>query len=252
MRNSILQKIKEQVNEDRRRGRRNLLVFDLDSTLFDVSFRSQKILLEFALNPDHQTRFPKETNLLKDVIIAPTDWGIRSSIERLPFEHPPQQDFLEHVKTFWMRHFFDSKYLDHDQPYPGAVEFVRFFANQPLTDIVYLTGRDIKRMLIGTERSLQLHGFPTPGFPMSSDASQGHVKLALKPDTHISDTDFKCQWFHQIEMLRYHHIWFFENEPANIDRVMREHPSVEIIFFDSTHSGKLPTPSHLPSINSYL
>lgn len=242
MKNQFLQEIKVEAQKSLLEGHQNLLVFDLDSTLFDVSPRSQKILLDYSNEPHHQLQFPEETALLKSIKVSPTDWGIRTSVERLPFVTPPSNDFFLGIKHYWIERFFDNSYLHHDLPYAGAVEFVNHFAKNPANSIAYLTGRDMKRMLLGTEQSLSHHGFPLGP----------HISLAMKPNTDISDTEFKCQWFDKIETLNYAHIWFFENEPTNIERVASEHPKVEIVFFDSTHSGKLASPTHFPTITDYL
>lgn len=241
--NKHLLSISQLARENIRQNKKNLFVFDLDSTLFDVSKRSQQIVIDFSLDVLHRKQFPRETELLKSIKIEQTDWGIRESVERLPFAHHPPQEFYVQLKNYWMERFFDSSYLHHDEPYPGAVEFVSELAISHLNSIVYLTGRDIKRMLLGTEASLRSHNFPL---------DKKNVSLALKPDTHISDTDFKCGWFKNIELLEYQNIWLFENEPVNIEKVASEHPKVEFIFFDSTHSGKLASPTHYPIITNYL
>jgi hypothetical protein len=243
MKNPYLQKIKDQAKQTIFQGTQNLFVFDLDSTLFDVGPRIQKIIMDFAAEDAHAAKYPIETKLLKNVKVSPSDWGIRSSIEKIPFTSAPPADFFTSIRTFWMEKFFSNDYLNHDEPYDGAVEFLNHLADIPGNNIAYLTGRDVKRMLLGTEASLSQHGFPV-GAP--------NITLALKPNTEISDTDFKCDWFYQIEHLNFANIWFFENEPTNIERVAREHPQVQIIFFDSTHSGKLPSPTDFPTISDYL
>ena len=54
---------------------KNLLVFDLDSTLFDVSPRTKKILQDYTLDPKHDKIYPKELEILKEVEIQVGDWG---------------------------------------------------------------------------------------------------------------------------------------------------------------------------------
>jgi hypothetical protein len=243
VKNLCLQEIKVQSAKNLQQGLKNLFVFDLDSTLFDVTPRSKKIIEDFSTDPAHADAFPNETPLLRHIQMSPTDWGIRSSIERLPFVSEPPAEFFIGVKNYWMERFFASDYLHHDVPYAGAVTFVNHLAAHTDNHIVYLTGRDIKRMLVGTERSLALSGFPI---------DRPNVQLALKPHTDIPDTEFKCQWFSQIEPLHYANIWFFENEPVNIERVVKDHPQVAIIFFDSTHSGRSPSPTQYPIISDYL
>ena len=123
------------------------------------------------------------------------------------------------------------------------MNYINYFAKKTENDIVYLTGRDRQKMLKGTETSLQQSKFPL---------KEKNITLEMKPNRTYSDTDFKCHWFHQIEKKHYADIWFFENDPSNIQRVSSEHPQVQIIFFESTHSGIVKSPSHLPKISDYL
>lgn len=243
MKNQCLLEIKAVAQKSIDEGHRNLLVFDLDSTLFDVSPRSEKIVLDFAHDPARQNNYPVETALLKNIKIGPRDWGIRTSVQRLPFVTPPPKEFVSELREFWKEHFFASDYLHHDLPYPGAVDFVRHFADHPQNQIVYLTGRALKRMLLGTEHSLKSHRFPY---------HQTNVQLAMKPDVAIADTEFKIQWFQQMALQSFAHVWFFENDPGNIESIASEHPQVKIIFFDSTHSGERPSPTSHPIIKDYI
>ena len=43
-------------------------------------------------------------------------------------------------------------------------------------------------------------------------------------------------------------VYFFENEPLIIGSVNKHLPAVKIIFMNSTHSSKRPSPTHLPTI----
>jgi hypothetical protein len=224
-------------------GRRCLFVFDLDSTLYDVSPRLQKIIDNFADHPEHKSKFPNETNIIKTAKVLHSDWGVRASINRLSFDQPPPEELYQLVRDFWSFHFFGNDYLVHDKPYLGSVEFVQKLAALPLNDIAYLTGRDIQRMGTGSIESLKQHEFPI---------ETKNTSLALKPHQDHEDTLFKSDWFGQIDQQIYDHIWFFENEPLNIHQVQVDHPHVKIIFFKSTHSGKGTEPHGLPTITDYL
>ena len=116
-----------------------VVIFDLDSTLFDVSPRTQAILDTFLKLPHVQEQHPKEYSLLRTVQIQSGDWGLRQPLEKMGFQSTP--DFHKTLREYWRQHFFSSQFLHHDQPYVGAIEYVT--ALQDIgAQIYYLTGRD--------------------------------------------------------------------------------------------------------------
>jgi hypothetical protein len=240
--NLILEQILTETQESIARGRRSLAVFDLDSTLFDVSPRIQRIVDELALHEPILVAHPEVALKLKQIVIARGDWGIKTAMMRLGlFESHPELASM--ARDFWAKKFFSNEYLKHDIPYPGAVEFVQTL-NKLGADIVYLTGRDQVRMGVGSEATLLEHGFPL-GSGVKSE-------LVLKPQKGYEDYLFKSEWFNQIAIDQFDHVWFFENEPVNIEQVRKDHPRVKIIFFDSTHSGRGTVPTEFPIIEDYI
>lgn len=222
----------------RQNGRPCLAIFDLDSTLFDVSPRIQAILRDFSNLTDIKREFPEAHESLSKIEVQPKDWGIKSALIRAGVHHFPET-LREKVRDFWMQHFFSHHYLDYDQPYPGAVEFVNKLANLGVP-IHYLTGRDEERMGQGTRQTLESKGFPV------GNAGETY----MKPKAGMDDAQFKVDHFKKIAPQD--RIWFFENEPVNIHRVRKHHPEVRIVFFDSTHSGKESPPVDLPRLLDYL
>ncbi len=218
---------------------RSMCVFDLDSTLFDVSPRIQKILDDYSQIPVHQQRFAENVQILQTVKTQKTDWGIKNALLRagLDSAHP---EFFESIRAFWAERFFSNEYLVYDQPFDGAVEFVQKLV-QLKTKIVYLSGRDEIRMGLGTRKVLRKWGFPV----------EGAAEVALKASHGYPDDLFKSEWFAKNAKM-FQPVWFFENEPVNIELVRRDHPQVQIIFFDSTHSGKAARPLDLPAIMHFL
>lgn len=221
---------------------RCLAVFDLDSTLFDVSPRIQKIVDELAEHSPLLEKHPELAAKIKEIVIQRGDWGIKSAMTRMgwPETHP---ELTAMAKEFWSKRFFSNEYLKHDVPYAGAVSYVQKL-NVMGVDIVYLTGRDQVRMGPGSEETLIQAGFPL-GLGVKS-------KLVLKPQKGHEDYLFKSEWFNQIPEDQFEHVWFFENEPVNIEQVRKDHPRVKIIFFDSTHSGRGSKPEGLPVIEDYI
>jgi hypothetical protein len=102
----------------------------------------------------------------------------------------------------------------------------------------YLTGRDKPRMGEGTEKSLRAHGFPLD-FPVE--------QLLMKPHSENSDIDFKEAVFRKLDGV-FKEVWFLENEPLILNRLLEAKVRVNCIFVDSVHSGRATAPAHLPRI----
>jgi len=239
--NPYLQTLLEKARELTRKGQKGLAVFDLDSTLFDVSPRLTKILHDFADHPQFQKQFPESVQILKTLSTLRSDWGIKQALIRagLDQHHP---EFHEAIRDFWRQHFFSDAYLHYDTPYSGAVEYVQALTRENI-DIVYLTGRDIPRMGKGSREVLLKWKFPL-------DDKQS--TLALKPEKGMDDAQFKSDWFTEQKLGKYAKVWFFENEPVNIEKIREDHPEIEVVFFSSTHSGRAEPPADLPHIFDFL
>lgn len=204
----------------------SLVVFDLDSTLFDLAIRVTAILDEYSRSPEHKARFPLECEVLKRIEIRKGDWGLTEPLERLGIRQSTHPEFVRDVQQAWAKGFFSNRFLKHDLPLPGAVQFVRDVISAG-ADVIYLTGRDIPRMQAGTRQSLLETGFPL------NDQS---AKMVLKPLAEMDDAAFKVDEIVAYQ-LRYKQIWLFENEPVNINAVSKRCPNVKMVFVDTCHSG---------------
>lgn len=210
---------------------RTLAVFDLDSTLFNVSTRTQKILSEFA-----ELHSLEE---LRNVEVRLEDWGIKEAVIRAGYSIDKDFELLKNLRDFWYERFFSNEYIHYDIPYLGAIEYVNELA---LTgcEINYLTGRDQQRMQKGTIEVLNKWGFPYQP-----------EKLFLKPDKKQDDGLYKTNWFLNLDQTKYEKIYFFENEPINVNAVQVACPEVEIIFLDTTHARKETVAEKLYRITHY-
>src|SRR6478735_8143473 len=115
----MLEQILRDIQTFSARNQKSLVVFDLDSTLFDVSPRLERILLDFASFPVNQRRFPEQVSLLKNIKVLRQDWGITGALTRVGLDdkHP---EFQEAVKAYWQKNFFSNHYLQFDDVYDGA------------------------------------------------------------------------------------------------------------------------------------
>lgn len=236
-----LKKMTQELQELERKNGLGLAVFDLDSTLFNVTPRLEKVLMDYAKNPSHQKKFPEQIPFFQNIKILKKDWSIREILIRAGLDGH-HHEFQESVRQYWITHFFSNTALEHDVPYPGAVEFVQSVA-QTRAEIVYLTGRDVHRMGEGSKKVLQKWGFPL---------DENKYRLVLKPHKSLDDAEFKKDWFVALPENKYERIWFFENEPVNIHLIREAKPQVEIFYFDSTHSGRTEAPEDLPRLLHFL
>ncbi|HEY8269928.1 MAG TPA: HAD family hydrolase [Pseudobdellovibrionaceae bacterium] len=237
----LLHQILVKIEEFQNQGLRSLVVFDIDSTLFNVSPRVEKILMDFAADPVHKVNFPKQVQILKNIRTQGNDWGFKNALERagLDGHHPEFQDALH---KYWYQRFFSNDYLHHDLPYEGAVDYVNAVVKRG-AEVVYLTGRDIQRMGPGSVQTLKQVGFPL---------DERQTRLVLKPHKSLDDAEFKTDWFAGLPQDQYAKMWFFENEPVNIHHLRQRLPAVSVVFFESTHAGKALPPEDIPKIMDFL
>jgi hypothetical protein len=235
----ILDQLINEADQARYENKKILVVFDLDSTLFNVTGRTQKIIKELAARPEVQAKFPQEAAILPRVEFTAKDWGLRAPLTRAGFQ-ASSAEFFKHVRDYWHQHFFSNSYLSEDVPYEGAVDFVNELKATG-AHIMYLTGRDEPRMGPGTRASLKQWNFPF---------EEDGCTLVLKPHEGLDDAEFKKDIFLNLAD-DYSSVWLFENEPVNIHLVAKECPRVQIIYFDSTHSGRAEPPTRHPIIQSY-
>lgn len=224
-----LEKILLEAHQFQANQRPFLAVFDLDSTLFDLTLRVSAIVDQFAQEPEYLQLFPEECERLKELKIERSDWGLGEPLSRIGiFEHSHQK-FFQEIHRYWTAGFFSNNFLHHDLPLPGAVDFVQQLQKiGPMVHIMYLTGRDIPRMKSGTEESLKKWNFPLEA-PTS--------KLVLKPSASLDDAAFKVAVLRETEKL-YERIWLFENEPVNLNLTAKHCPEIQLVFIESTHSGR--------------
>ncbi len=210
------------------------VVFDLDSTLFCVSSRTQAILRHLADEDSFQSQYKNVAAWLKGVEVRPEDWGFRALIER----HAPHGpiEMFQAIREFWKKHFFSNEYLHHDVIYPHAEEYVRHLEGLG-AEIFYLTGRPEASMRPGTLAALAKWGFPL----------DSHAHLLMKPSEVEADEHFKTVTLKKMA-VEFDHIWFFENEPLIIQEVRGALPHIRIVYVETVHSGKADPPVDLPRI----
>lgn len=209
-------------------------VFDLDSTLFCVSPRSQAILHDLAKEQWFIDKFPEAAPVLAMVEVQPTEYGIKTALLRTGIT--PSEELVQTVRKYWRLKFFSNSHLRHDTVYPGAQEFVKR-VHDAGAHVHYLTGRNEVLMREGTLNNLTAWSFPK--LPLE--------RVMMKPSDLESDENFKEIRLREMKS-RFECIWFFENEPVIIHQVRKALPDIRIVFIDSTHSGKANPPTDLLTV----
>ncbi len=204
-----------------------LCIFDLDSTLYDLTDRKQQILLSFLKQNENLAKFQDERTRLEAVEVRQNEFGIDQALERVGISAKTHPEFYKLVYTFWEFYFFHNDFVKFDTTFAGAVEYVRKI-DALGAQIIYLSGRDEPRMMAGTRLSLENSGFPV---------KKANIEICLKPHSKISDHHFKLDFMLALES-KYKEVWLFENEPVNINLIEKHCPNTKFVFIDSNHSGR--------------
>ncbi len=234
----VLQNVLQEIQKTLAKQGTVRAVFDLDSTLFDVRPRIIRIIKEFCVDNSMRLKYPNATQILSNIKELSHSYYIKDHMYELGLQNEPDQ-FFKDIYSYWKIRFFHNDYVIHDEPVQGAVEFVQKL-HQLGVHIEYLTGRDIPRMQLGTIESLKKWNFPI---------HTALAELVLKPHFSMDDAEFKRDHFQSADPNT--EIWFFENEPVNIQLILKDCPKVKCIFFDSVHMGQAEEPRHLPTIQHF-
>ncbi|MEL6548172.1 MAG: HAD hydrolase-like protein [Myxococcota bacterium] len=204
---------------------RPMVIFDLDGTIFDNRTRTLKILQEYA-DKELQSVRPEAAAAIKALTKDRVSYGLSDTLNSAGVT---EEAVVNNAAVFWSERFFKDDYLKYDEPVDGVVNYVRTLYSNGAR-IVYLTGRDAPRQLIGTVKSLRDKGLPI--------GIQG-TELIMKPTSQTQDAIFKQQ---VTNYLRHYGrvVATFDNEPANANVFRRAFPSATVVAFDAPHSPNPP------------
>jgi hypothetical protein len=133
------------------------------------------------------------------------------------------------AEAYWRDRFFADPHLVHDVALAGARDFAHA-CHAAGAVLVYLTGRDLPLMSVGTFKSLRDLGFPigVPG-----------TELVLKPDAAMPDEAFKRLSAPDLARVG-HVVAAFDNEPANCNVFRAHYPDAHVVFVDTQHMPGAP------------
>ena len=197
---------------------RPVVVFDLDGTLLDNRPRTVAILRELAHQWQEHDERQDHAKTLNGATIEGTVYSLAENLQRLGVH----EDHHEPAFDFWKERFFHDDYMHHDVALPGAVDFARTLYAAG-ANLVYLTGRDLPGMALGTFKSLRDEGFPI---------GVVGTELVVKPDFNTPDPAFKKDVAEMLNRLG-DVVASFDNEAANCNLLLDEHPESLTFFVDT-------------------
>jgi phosphoglycolate phosphatase-like HAD superfamily hydrolase len=201
-----------------------VVVFDLDGTLMDNRPRTVAILHELAAEWDKAE--PALAARLRATTAAQVPYHFRDTLDAMGVT---RDDLVAVALDYWRARFFADPHIRHDVEVPGAAQFARACYDAGAS-IVYLTGRDLPQMGLGTFGSLRALSFPI---------GVCGTELVLKPDPKMVDFEFKR--FEAPKLARVGRVVAsFDNEPANCNVFADAFPDAESVLIDTQHAGGAP------------
>ncbi len=215
--------------------KKTVFVFDIDSTIFNVSPRNQAIFDLFC--SIYASKHPTLNKLTSLVRLSYKDWGLDPYTSLIKNE----EELKKLASRFWRKHFFTGTFLHSDKPYNEAIPLIHFLKSKDC-EIYYLTGRDDHRMRKGS--LLQLKHWR---LPLKEDNF-----LITKPHKKMNDGDYKNGEISAL-LKKYtgHPLFFLDNEPSVLEHcIFPEEKSYTPVFIESTHSSRSQPQKNWPSLNA--
>ena len=204
-----------------------VVVFDLDGTLMDNRPRTCAILRE--LGDVWSTREPELVEFATAVRNANPSSLAYLMTETLGLLGVTRDDLVVEAQEYWRVRFFRDEHLVHDIALAGAVAFAKDCHAAGAT-LVYLTGRDLPLMGLGTFRSLRDLGFPI---------GVAGTQVVLKPEFSMPDEAFKRDVAPSLARVG-RVIASFDNEPGNCNVFKEAYPECESVLVDTQHMPHAP------------
>jgi hypothetical protein len=203
-------------------GPRGLLIFDLDSTVFDNRPRQALIVREFGAaigltaltncQPWHFT----------------SGWDLRGALVTCGVSPGEAEALYPALKEFWQERFFTSEYCKHDIEIVGAPRYLHAL-DYVKARVIYVTGRH-EGMRTGTEACLERCRMPMP-------SRGGQVQLLMKPKLSEDDDDFKRNTHGDLKAMGTV-LAAFDNEPMHINDYAAKFPEAIPVHMATDHSGR--------------
>jgi hypothetical protein len=201
-------------------GATGVLVFDLDSTVFDNRPRQARIVRELGA----ARGIPALTKC--GVEHWSSGWDLKAALIKCGLTEEEAGRLYKDAKSFWGARFFTSKYCVDDVEVPGAPAYLKA-AVATGVQLAYVTGRH-EEMRAGTVECLKKCGMPVP---------EKNVHLIMKPNLRESDDDWKRVAHKRIVQLG-RLVAAFDNEPTHANDYAEVFPEATVIHLATDHSGR--------------
>ncbi|MEO0322118.1 MAG: hypothetical protein AAF447_04120 [Myxococcota bacterium] len=193
-----------------------LVVFGLDGSIFDNRRRTLQVLLEYA--EEVEVDEPDVADALRSLTLEGVQYLLGETLRECGLQGA---ELTRDVTSFWRERFFTDDYAMLDEPQAGAVDYLRGL-QEAGAGLIYLSGRDVPGMLLGTVASLREHGLPL---------AEPGVQLVLKPDATLGDESFKRTAFPRLAGFG-EVVAVFDANPSMCDLARRIFPDAEVAFVD--------------------
>lgn len=204
-----------------RRQVSSVAIFDLDGTLLDNRPRTYYILREIA-EVFHDEVPQLQVAVQRGIPLEAIRYGVAETLPEIGVTSAAEAEL---IRREWSRRFFTDVYQRFDVPLFGATRFVGEVHRAGAT-VIYLTGRDVSRMLVGTTESLRQYGFPV--------GVMGTMTI-VKSDLSMDDAAFKQETADYLRRLGTV-VATFENEPGNANMLRSEFPYADHFLLTTQHS----------------
>ena len=223
--NQMLSDVIVRIKEKTDKQISTVAIFDLDGTLFDNRPRTVFILREIAENFEED--LPELSEAMENYKdISTVEYSLENTLKNM---HVTDKKEVEFIKKEWEKRFFSDEYQKYDIPLPGARTYVSKVYQAGAT-VIYLTGRDAGRMLVGMTESLRLFGFP-----IGIVGTMTIVKKVFEE----SDEVFKSEVVSYLKRIG-HVEAIFENEPINSNILHKSFPEATSFLALTQHREDAP------------
>ncbi len=214
------QKLKAVLDQAKKAGPKGLLVFDLDSTVFDNRPRQSRILREYG----------KKMSMAALEACEPkhwdSGWDLKAAMLACGLSPELTERHYQDAKNFWGSKFFTSEYCVDDIEVPGASDYLAQSVKTG-AQVVYVTGRH-EEMREGSVKAMEKCKMPVPG---------GTVTLVMKPTLRESDDAYKVRAHSELLKMGAV-IAAFDNEPTHANDYAKQFPDATVIHLATDHSGR--------------
>ena len=212
-----------------------MAIFGLDGTLYDNRPRTLQILLE--LSEELRASDREVADALSSLSLERVHYLLSDTLRECGVA---RAEVIRDVTSYWRERFFTDDYATIDHEIPGAHDYVRAL-HEAGASVVYLTGRDVPGMMLGTIASLRDDGFPV--------CSAG-VQVVLKPDATLGDETFKRRAFRRLKPMG-DVVALFDSSPAICDTARAFFPDADLCLVDTWHLEPPDAAARVELVNDF-